>query len=41
MDREIILCVVGTTEYLIANEQVAMRAVLQFLSLSLSVGGNL
>ena len=38
MGRETILCVVGTTEHSIANEQVVVRAVLWFLSLSLSVG---
>ena len=32
---------VGITEYSTTNEQVAVRVVLQFFSLPLSVGGNL
>ena len=40
-DGDVIPCVVGTTKYLIANEQVVVQAILQFFSLSLSVGGNL
>ena len=40
MGRKTIPFAVGITKYSIVNEQVAVRAVLQSLSLSLSIGGR-